>query len=59
MEYLVHELAIGDLEEKIAGLKSKLATLKDEGKSDDDGLFAELVRLQAHLNSARKSRVVS
>ncbi len=59
MEYLVHELAIGDLEEKIAGLKSKLATLEDEGKSDDDGLFAELVRLQAHLNSARKSRVVS
>lgn len=56
MDYLVRELSMGDLEEQIASLKSKLAMLEEAGKPDEEGLFANLVRLQARLNEARISR---
>lgn len=56
MDYLALQLSIGDMEEQIAGLKSSLADLEAKGISDDDGLFARLVRLQSRLNDARMSR---
>lgn len=57
MDYLVGELAIGDMEERIARLKERLAQGESSDAATGEDLFAELIELQGKLNAERATRV--
>lgn len=53
--YLINELTICDLEDKVVSLKSQLAKPSTES-SEEDRLFKELIQVQEALLSAQKLR---
>ena len=53
LTFLADELAIGDLEEAILGMKEQLSTLDASSSVEKDFLFQSIVALQNEVNQLR------
>ena len=53
LTFLADELAIGDLEEAILGMKEHLSTLDASSSEEKDFLFQSIVALQNEVNQLR------